>query len=57
MKEKFKNDVTEIDWKGEKFKLDDVEAYEEICNRKKAIAERVVDKKGFFGKIQDVFRL
>lgn len=57
IKMKFKDGVNEVDWKEEKFKKEDIEDYERICQRKKAILERVIDKKGFIGKLQDVFSL
>lgn len=49
--------MNEVDWKGEMFKKDDIEAYERICHKNKAILERVIDKKGFLGKLKDVFSL
>ena len=57
MKGQFKGNTTEIEWKGEKFKKEDFDAYEEMCLRKKALAERVIDKKGVIGKFQEVFSL
>lgn len=54
---KFKDGVNEVEWKGEMFKKEDINDYEGLCHKKKAILERVIDKKGFIGKLQDVFNL
>lgn len=56
LKTQFNDQVREIDWKGEKVTMKDLELYGEECRRKKAISEVVVDKSGFFSKLLAVAR-
>jgi hypothetical protein len=37
IREKFKDGLDEVEWKGEMFKREDIDTYEEICRKKKAI--------------------
>lgn len=47
----FKDDVREIEFKGEKYTKRDIEEFQQACRRKKAVAENVVDKRGFWDKL------
>ena len=52
----FSTGKTEIEHKGQKYTRDDIEAFLEACKKKKAIAERIVDKRGFFAKLETVYK-
>lgn len=56
IKTKLNNEVREVDWKGQKVTLKDIEQYESVCQRKKAVAEKIVDKRGFWPKLMEVMK-